>query len=147
MRGKPAAPRPQGAWGSLAVHCHARPPATPCLREGDVSADGAFEIRSGDDLPSLAAGASVKIRDHFAHRPVAAGEQQLMELRRVVPPWRGLAEILRPQLRQAAGHPRAVEGIQVARQRGTKADLNAGADRELDRFYTGHRGRAVALGA
>ncbi len=50
-------------------------------------------------------------------------------------------------MREAAGHPRPIEGVLVARERGAEPDLDAGADRELDRLDADHRGGAVALGA
>ena len=80
---------------------------------GDVLAEHAAEPRLRDDLARLAAGAAVEVRDQLAHRRRAAGVEQLMELRGVVPPRRGLAGVGRSGLRQVAGHLRPVQSVAV----------------------------------
>jgi hypothetical protein len=70
-----------------------------------------------------------------------------VKLRGVVPPRRGLAAVLRTRVRQPASDQCPIAGaIPIVLKRGSKADLDAGADRKLDGLYAGHLGRAVALG-
>lgn len=83
----PAVPPHQGAWVEPDAKPRARSPQQlHGLRSGNVAANGAFEAGTCNDLAGLAAGASVEIGDQVAHRPIAAGEQQFMELGSVVPP-------------------------------------------------------------
>ena len=56
------------------------------LLPGDILAERALQIGSGDDLTSLATRATVKFGNQFAHQQcVGAGGEQLMEMRNVVP--------------------------------------------------------------
>ena len=59
----------------------------------DILADHADKARLGDDFAGAATAAAVEARDQLAHQRVAAGRQQLVKLRSVVPPGRRLARV------------------------------------------------------
>ena len=96
------------------------------LPVGDGIAGHAAELRLGDDLPGLAPRAAVELCDQLAHRRLAAGVEQLVELGHVVPPRRRLAGIGRSECRQVTSHLRPMQDV-VARQGRAEADLDAGA--------------------
>src|SRR5262249_414522 len=115
------------------------------LLAGDRLADCAPEFRLSHDLTRLGARAAVEVGDELAHRPRAAGIEQLMKLRLVVPPRRTLARVGHASERDRGTRPG--ELVRVIGEFLAEADLNAGADRKVYRLDADDRGRSIALGA
>src|SRR5262249_37928235 len=67
-----------------------------------------------------------------------------MELRRVVPPRRRLPTVVLAAARKPNRMHSPVQSTRILGERGAKADLDAGADRELNRVRAYLRRRAMA---
>jgi hypothetical protein len=103
------------------------------------------QARLLDDLARSPAGATVEALDQGTHGNAAAGRQEFVELRQVVPPWRRFARVS-IALRQMDGAIGPIQGVGVRRQVRPEPDLDPGSDSALGRAPLDHLGVAVAFG-
>jgi hypothetical protein len=121
------AKRAQTIWGN-------RTGSLPrCLQELlglcalDVPANGAPQSDAVDDLASLATAAAVKLGDESAHRLDAEGQQQLVELRAVVPVVARQSPVAVAYGGNVRGRINPLERLKVAGHRRAEADFDTGA--------------------